>query len=90
MKRLKYLYGITCPVTNEIQYIGQTYHPKQRYREHLRGNQKVDFWMREMINQGHKPDLIILDRKRKNVNQRERILIIEAKPILNKLIPVHV
>lgn len=89
MKRLKYLYALKDRRTGEIKYIGQTYHPRQRYREHLRGKLEVDHWMRAMVKRGHPPELQIIDRKRVGFNRRERELIASAKQqnrsILNRL-----
>lgn len=90
MKRLmKYLYGIKDPVTEDVVYVGQTYHPRQRYREHLRGKLEVDHWMRASIKRGRHPEMIIIDRRRKNVNRRERELIAlankQSSSLLNRL-----
>jgi len=88
--RLKYLYAILCPDTKETKYVGQTFHPQQRLKEHIRGPLEVDKWIRSLIEQGQKPLLVILDRKRKEYNLRERQLIIEQSPDLNKKIPVNI
>jgi hypothetical protein len=91
MKRIKYLYRIKDPVTNEVKYVGQTFHPRQRYREHLRGKLEVEDWMRAVVKEGRHPEMFIIDRKRMNVNRRERELITLARKqnasLLNRLIP---
>lgn len=88
MPRVKYLYGIQDCATSALVYIGQTFHPKQRYKEHLRGPLEVDAWMRAQISQGSTPQLIVLDRCAREYNARERELIREAQRqnsfILNK------
>ena len=93
-KRLKYLYALRHPDMSEPVYIGQTYHPRQRYREHLRGTLTVDIWIREMIDQGVEIVMDILDRRRLDPNKRERQLIDAYKnnaPLFfNRKIPVNI
>lgn len=84
MGRLKYLYCIIEPKTQQVVYVGQTYHPKQRYREHLRGPLKVDEWMREVVACGSSPELIIAGRTRTRANEMERELIQHYEPQLNE------
>ncbi len=89
--QLKYLYAIVDPQNDSVIYIGQTLHPEQRYMEHLRGKLEVDRWMRDMISQGIKPEMRIISKHHKNINQQERYLIAKTKQqnssLLNKLIP---
>jgi hypothetical protein len=92
MKRLKYLYALRHPHQSEPAYIGQTYHPRQRYKEHLRGPLDVDKWIREMMAQGIEIVMDILDCKRVGYNKRERELIDASKSpvLLNRKIPVNI
>jgi hypothetical protein len=75
MARVKYLYGIVDVTSSALVYVGQTFHPRQRYREHLRGKLSVDQWIREQHSQGKKPEMTIIDRRCSRVNDRERELI---------------
>lgn len=94
MYRLKYLYAIKDPRSDKTVYVGQTYHPRQRMREHVRGKLDVDYWIRNMISQGLEPQMEIIDKKRTHVNRRERELIALAKRqvsfFLNRKVPVNV
>lgn len=94
MKRLKYLYAIKDPRTDETVYVGQTFHPQQRMKEHIRGKLDVDHWIREMHAKGLEPIMEIIERKRVGFNRRERQLIDAAKRqasfFLNRKIPVNI
>jgi predicted GIY-YIG superfamily endonuclease len=88
MSRVKFLYGILDPVTMITMYVGQTYHPQQRFREHIRGPLEVDDWMRQRISEGQSPVMTILDKRKRGANTRELQLISKAKKqnafLLNK------
>lgn len=78
MPRVKYIYGIKHPDGSALVYVGQTYHPRQRYKEHLRGPLKVDEWMRDLCAQGIEPEMVILDKRVRLYNELERELIAAA------------
>ena len=89
--KVKYLYAIVHPKTNEPVYIGQTVNPDRRLQEHKRGGQVIDQWIRDMIEKGLSPSLQVLSRHRK-INQAERRAIIRMNKkysLFNQLIPVN-
>lgn len=53
-KKYGYIYGLFDPVNFEIKYIGQSIHPRQRYKEHIRSGMnfksqnKKDIWIRNL------------------------------------------
>jgi hypothetical protein len=79
MARVKYLYGIQDCAKSILVYVGQTFHPRQRFKEHLRGPLEVDAWMRDQISSGNMPELVVLDRATRDYNTRERELIAQAR-----------
>lgn len=60
-----YVYGLKCPVTELLRYIGVSSRPKKRLREHLtylgRGyNRAAEPWFRGIRAIGLKPQLVLL------------------------------
>ena len=59
-----YVYTLEYPEGN-IRYVGQSKDPKKRYYDHLRksreGSKKVD-WVQQVLREGHKPILKILEQ----------------------------
>jgi len=58
-----FIYGLQCPITEQIRYIGKSNKPKKRYTNHL--NDKNDYhrnrWINKLKSLGLKPMLVIID-----------------------------
>ena len=68
-----YIYGLKCPETDAIRYIGKSKTPKKRYASHI-------------FNAKHKPDNIHLSRwilRLKKNNQTPLLVIIETTELIN-------
>ena len=59
-----YIYTLSCPVTNDIRYIGQSFEPKVRYRRHIFDSKKrrdhKSNWIKYLLEKGLKPILNII------------------------------
>jgi hypothetical protein len=58
-----FIYGLVCPISNEIRYIGKSDNPRKRLQEHLderRRNHRGN-WIQSLRAQGLAPTLIILE-----------------------------
>lgn len=60
-----YVYGLKCPVTELLRYVGVSSRPKKRLREHLTQmgrnyNRFAEPWFRELRRIGLRPQLILL------------------------------
>ena len=57
------IYGLLCPITNGIRYVGQSLDPKHRYREHLldNGGRGKAAWITDLLSMGRAPILVILE-----------------------------
>ena len=62
------IYGLIDPCTQQIRYVGKTVNPKNRLKSHIsaakskRGSHlPVNRWMRKLLEQGMKPQMVILD-----------------------------
>ena len=61
-----FIYGLVCPISEEIRYIGKTDNPKRRLRSHIsdaaRGvyNHHAARWIRKLYNAGMSPKMVIL------------------------------
>ncbi len=58
-----FIYGLVCPISNEIRYIGKSDNPRKRLQEHLnerRHNHRGN-WIQGLRVQGLAPILIILE-----------------------------
>ena len=71
-----YLYYLIDPNTNVVRYIGISYHPKIRLKEHLRGAKKKkthkDKWLFRLLENNQEPILKIISES------------LNKKDILNK------
>ncbi len=79
--QIVYIYGLTDPNGN-IGYVGQSMNPRIRYNDHLRDT--VDTpktrWIRDLLDTGQKPGLIILDKAEKgDANYVEQWWIVLGK-----------
>ena len=61
-----YIYVLTNPTDDSVRYVGLSKDPERRYHEHILGikncknNHKCN-WIKKLIEQGKKPNLIILE-----------------------------
>jgi hypothetical protein len=59
-----YVYGLADPFSKEIRYVGVTYRPSRRLKDHLYSCKKLithkDKWLATLIHKNTKPELIIL------------------------------
>lgn len=80
-----YIYGLCCPITNEVRYVGQTKSPKERYVAHIySGVNNIRKWVTELKQQGLKPYMKILDVFDKDdVSEEEKFYISKYKNLLN-------
>ena len=68
MKNKVYIYGLKCPETGIIRYVGKSKKPKSRYSAHLShtkakryDNMHLYRWIAKLLRNGLKPELVILD-----------------------------
>ena len=59
-----YVYALTCPITKQVRYIGQSVNPSLRYEQHLSapGNPAMYDWLDELKASGLRPGLRIIER----------------------------
>ncbi|MEN6621534.1 MAG: GIY-YIG nuclease family protein [Smithella sp.] len=57
-----YIYGLVCPKTNQIRYIGKSIRPKERLMNHMNevSNCHRSHWLQSLKKKGLKPSLRIL------------------------------
>lgn len=60
-----YIYGLCCPDTQEVRYIGKANDPQVRLRKHLqaagyRPENYAQRWMAKLLRQGKKPILVYI------------------------------
>ena len=62
-ERIVYIYGLTDP-NGSIKYVGQSVNPQLRYAQHLvdSADTPKTRWIRELLSNGYKPGLIILEK----------------------------
>lgn len=75
--REAYIYTLSCPLSNEIRYVGQSTDPKTRYRRHISDSKKrkdhKSNWIRSLIIKDLKPILnIIHECNENNVDYYEK------------------
>lgn len=62
-----YLYGLVDPRTDLLRYVGKTYSPKQRLKQHLKDGRlrpnrcHRSGWVRSLLNAGVEPEMVILE-----------------------------
>lgn len=59
-----YIYGLKDPRTGEIRYVGKSVHPRERYKQHVKGgesNLHKGRWIADLRRAGLKPEMIILE-----------------------------
>jgi hypothetical protein len=62
---ITFIYGLVCPISNEIRYIGKSNDPQRRLKDHLIDFRGVELgkamWIRDLKMKNLKPELLILD-----------------------------
>lgn len=64
--KITYIYTLSCPITDEVRYVGKALNPKQRYNEHLSPSRTRDGthksnWIKSLLLNGMKPTMHIID-----------------------------
>lgn len=59
-------YGVTCPTTYDVVYVGVTKNPKVRLKQHIKdarcGRKSVFWqWLRDILLSGYKPGFVVLE-----------------------------
>lgn len=59
-----YIYGLVCPLSDQIVYVGAAKNPWRRFAQHLARpvSAAMAGWLSELENGHHKPQLLILSR----------------------------
>lgn len=81
-----YIYTLSCPITNDIRYIGQSFEPKVRYRRHIFDSRKrkdhKSNWIKSLLEKSLKPILNIIHIcNESNVDYYEKYYIEEYKKL---------
>lgn len=72
------IYGLVCPRTHEVRYVGRAIDPTERFQRHLREDTKASAvpskrWVKECMMRRERPGLVILERTTfANVDRMER------------------
>ena len=82
-----YIYSLSCPLSDEIRYIGKTNSIERRLRSHIdyAKNKKVkkrpvSVWILELLKKGLKPNIKVLEETTENLsNEKEIFWIAEFK-----------
>jgi hypothetical protein len=66
-----YIYALIDPRNEQVRYVGKSKFPKKRLNGHLQGARKGfkthrHNWIRQLLNEGLKPDLLILEEVKEN------------------------
>ena len=60
-----FIYSLIDPITNEVRYVGKTYNPEKRYKQHIYkskiGKTHRDFWIQKLIKIGQKPIINVIE-----------------------------
>lgn len=71
------IYGLKCPITGEIRYIGQSKSPVKRFQSHLNSvsnktkSSHCINWLRKLTKDGLKPELVIFEVVDENRNWQD-------------------
>jgi len=65
VSEIVYIYGLIDPTTNQLRYVGKSISPYIRLRKHISERNKHDSykdrWVRKLIMNGVRPELLIID-----------------------------
>jgi hypothetical protein len=69
MLETHHVYGLLCPVSNKVRYVGRSQHVTERYRQHVTllgispdgPRTPRERWITELKSQGLAPELVILE-----------------------------
>ncbi len=80
---MHFIYSLSCPITNDVKYIGQTTDLKTRYYHHVNKieNNKKSKWIQELKHKNLKPKLNVLDI----VENKKEALRIESEIIRDSI-----
>lgn len=61
-----YIYGLVCPDSGKVMYVGKSANPTVRYNQHVYGPElnstpKKSNWLKQLKDNGKEPGLIILE-----------------------------
>jgi group I intron endonuclease len=72
------IYALTCPLTGEVKYIGQSKNIRRRIRSHFRAKDRpylrLAKWVKKLSHKGITPGIIIFERC-ENLDEREKYWI---------------
>ena len=78
----KIIYGLTCPVTNKLHYVGKSTQGLLRPIEHMTRShsEKIREWVDELRILGNKPIIVILEKVGEcdDINAREKYWIMKS------------
>lgn len=72
-----FIYGLVCPLSGEVRYIGKSVNPEKRLIAHLTGartgsyNHHTARWIRKIEQLGKRPDMVILQELEAGSDWRE-------------------
>lgn len=71
------VYGLIDPNTKELKYIGYSSQYLERYKEHLlpsnlKHQTRKNVWLRRLLKNGFKPEIIILEEAESEINGLEK------------------
>lgn len=77
------IYGLSCPDTGMLRYIGQTWYARSRQWQYgnlpnNRGNRPVCAWVRKLLKQGKRPKFFVIETTDKP-DEREALAIKVAR-----------
>lgn len=85
------IYGLTCPETGALRYVGKARDPNARFKGHMRETRlttPVYAWIAKLRRQGLAPVLAILEEAPDDWREAERRLIAEARARGDRLLNV--
>lgn len=88
------IYGLSCPSTGEIRYVGKTVQGLERAQAHLRpssarrdGNTHKRAWLNKLQREGAQPGVLVLEtcQSEQSLNEAERWNILYYRSLGNRL-----
>jgi hypothetical protein len=80
-----YIYGLVCPLSGGIRYIGKSIKPKERLQNHMNEKSKChrSNWLASLKKDGLKPSLVIIETVPLDVSwqDRERYWILHGREL---------